>query len=349
MLVRTAPVVYPPSSPPAAVAATSPMSCSPSASRPSSTRNIARRITAHARRFRSSELSAIRIARSTRLSALREIPPCAGGVGVRYRKVAVGRVLARRDVRAGLDEGERLVGELDPEGVVDVSAADALHPPHVAAGGLAHGRLEAQRQANRAGRGRRPRPWSSTVSKPSGPAVVRVGDVEVGRASRGPDRTRAAAAPCPAASPSGENVTQLGQVLAVHRQQQVEVLEVARGGPGARRPAALTPRTRGGLGGRAHGRARRPCARSPCPRCRSRTRARGRPRARGERMTPSAVGERQMLPMQMKRMRFSSAARRSSPCPCRRRRTWSRPRRPVSRRSPLSSVVMIRAPVIPNG
>ena len=46
----------------------------------------------------------------------------------------------------------------------------------------------------------------------------------------------------------------------------------------------------------------------------------------------------------------SSAARRSSPGPCRRRRTWSRGRSCASSVSrSLSSVVMMRAPVIPNG
>ena len=80
----------------------------------------------------------------------------------------LGRVLPRRDVRAGLDEPERLVLELHAVGLVDVTAADPLQAPHRPAGGLADRVLQVHRSV-----ASRPRQaastWSSTVSKPSGP------------------------------------------------------------------------------------------------------------------------------------------------------------------------------------
>ena len=113
-------------------------------------------------------------------------------------------------------------------------------------------------------------------------AVVRVGHVEVGRA--GARRVELAQQPRLAGRVAvGRERAQLAQVLAVHRQQQVEVLEVARADLARRaleRHAARArpPRSRGGRAGRRR-------ATSRCPRCRSRTRARARPRARGARMT----------------------------------------------------------------
>ena len=92
----------------------------------------------------------------------------APGSASQRKAVGLRRVLAGRDVRAGLDEPERLVGELDAKGLVDVAAADAREAPDLPARRRADGVLEAHRKE-----ASRPRQaastWSSTVSKPSGP------------------------------------------------------------------------------------------------------------------------------------------------------------------------------------
>ena len=61
------------------------------------------------------------------------------GLGQPAQARRLGGVLAGRDVVAGLDEREALVGELDPVGLVDVAAADALHPPDLTTGRGANG------------------------------------------------------------------------------------------------------------------------------------------------------------------------------------------------------------------
>jgi hypothetical protein len=73
-LLRTAPVVNVPSSPPAAAAATSSISGRPSSTRPESTRNMPRRILAQAGRLRSFDRSARSRARSTCASAAATSP-----------------------------------------------------------------------------------------------------------------------------------------------------------------------------------------------------------------------------------------------------------------------------------
>ena len=126
MLVRTAPVVYPPSSPPAAEAATSSMSRSPSASRPSSTRNMARRITPHARRFAVARALGDPHRAIDQPERSREVPPRPRRVGVRDREVAVGRSGVRERLGPAL---EQLLGALQPgrgDGVLHVR--DVLAP-----------------------------------------------------------------------------------------------------------------------------------------------------------------------------------------------------------------------------
>ena len=185
-------------------------------------------------------------------------------------------------------------------------------PPHLAAGRRAD-RVSRLTAARRAGRGRRPRPGRA-------PSRSRPGRRSTGRGRRGRARRREAGSnsrssrALPAASPSGEKRPQLAQVLAVHREQQVEVLEVARAdlarGALERHAArARRPRSRGGRASRRRARSRCPALSisNSCSSPASRT---------SPRMTPSAVGERQMLPMQTKRMpvhRVANARRAGRP------------------------------------
>ena len=93
----------------------------------------------------------------------------------------------------------------DAEGLVDVAAADALEPPH------ARGRWP--RAPRRRGSPQRVEQAAAGgldlvehLLEAVRAAVVRVGDVEVGRAGARPGRTRAAAAPCPPRRRPAENV-----------------------------------------------------------------------------------------------------------------------------------------------
>ena len=128
-------------------------------------------------------------------------------------------------------------------------------------------------------------------------AVVRVGHVEIA-VSGGVERAQQADAVLGAGRRDG---AQRRDVLRVGAEDEVEGPRSPRRSPGARSPRARCrgrgrPRSRVGPAVSRH-------ARRPCRRCRPRSRRRGPPAASRWRMTPSAVGDLQMFPMQTNRIR----------------------------------------------
>ena len=141
------------------------------------------------------------------------------------------------------------------------------------------------------------------VLEPALAAVVRVGHVEVGALRRSPGRTRAAAAPSRAPRRPAPASRRSRQVLGGPSRREVEVVEVGRPHL-ARRAVERDPApVRGGRGALVGRLADVPAAGAGAvdldlvvepglaQRCR---------------ITPSAVGERQMLPMHTKRIRIAS-------------------------------------------
>ena len=195
-----------------------------------------------------------------------------------------------------LTNAERLVLELHAERVVDVAAADALEAADLAAGGGANGVSE----AHRAGRGTRPRPGRARSRS-------RAGRRSTGRARRGRARRRCAgrtraAAGSSRARPAGaiaRRSRRFSRSAASSRSKSSK----SRGVTCRAAPSSVMPRARAASVARRSGGS--PACQPPVPALSISISCSSPASRTSERMTPSAVGERQMLPMQMNRTRVS--------------------------------------------
>ena len=140
-------------------------------------------------------------------------------------------------------------------------------------------------------------------------AVVRVGHVEVGAPLGAGSNSRRRWTSRPRRG-VGAPAAQVVAVGAVQREDQVEVVEVRRARPGARRPSSVDPARAAPPRWRARRAARRRASRR-CPALSTSTASSSPGSRTSPRITPSAVGERQMLPMQTNRIRTTREGSRT--------------------------------------